>query len=516
MTIDLHLGDCLDVLSRGGPLFDAIITDPPGGGKFMSLAFDTDRGGRDKWIAWLAERLAAGRARTKDGGYLLCWAFARTSGWTHRAIEDAGWSHLGPVMHMHGEGYPKAGKKALKPMHETWFLARNGRPVDLNIDACRVRRNWAERGEAWMRSGNGREGYAKADRVGAGLPASQGMNLNLEGSFPPDLLLSHCEGCECVGVKRVPSAHGPRTTYVDNMIYGSSGGKPRTTMAFGSPDGTETVEAWECVAGCDCGWSTNHPAGGAPPICERCGLDCWWACAVALVDEQSGERKSGARAPGVNRGLGYGGAGGVPGPAIQASMGGASRYYPCFHPRAHYFSKPSGSERDAGCEHLLWRKDDSAPIGWRRVTRAEWEQLPTHAEAQRQKPKGKVWRSSGNAHATVKGIDHWRWMLRLVTKPGELVGDLFAGACTAGIAAALEGRDAWLCDSAEEAIEIGHNRLLHWAPTQVDLLAPRDTAIRLHGWEPPAYDYWVPPEDPGPERPQRVKVADDRQRRLFG
>jgi site-specific DNA-methyltransferase (adenine-specific) len=236
-----------------------------------------------------------------------------------------------------------------------------------------------------------------------------------------------------------------------------------------------------------------------------------------MVDQQSGERKSGARAPGVNRGLGYGGAPGKPGPAIEASAGGAARFYPQFHPRAHYFSKPSGSERDAGCEHLLWCRDDDAPIGWRRVTRAEWQRLPTHEQAQQQKPKGKVWRSSGNVHATVKAIDMIRWFIRLVTQPGETIGDLFGGSCTTGIAAALEGRNAWLCDFAEEAVEIGYNRLRHWSPAQVDLLTPRDTAIRLHGWEPPAYDYWIPPEEPSErEHRPRVRPADPRQVDMFG
>ena len=200
-----------------------------------------------------------------------------------------------------------------------------------------------------------------------------------------------------------------------------------------------------------------------------------------------------------------------------ADSGGASRYYPQFHPRAHYFRKP-GSERDAGCEHLLWRKDDDAPIGWRKVTRAEWERLPTYKQAQQQKPKGKVWRSSGNPHATIKGIDHMRWKCRLLTQPGETIGDLFGGAKTVAIAAALEGRNAWSCDIAEEAIEIGYNRLRHWYPGQGDLFAgPADGGVRLHGWRPPAYDYWIPLDEPRErERPARVRLADPRQVDMFG
>lgn len=249
----------------------------------------------------------------------------------------------------------------------------------------------------------------------------------------------------------------------------------------------------------------------------------WWACAVALVDQQSGERR-GFQGGRLRRGATTGNAMGYGGHAPQEVIlpghdggGGASRFYPNFHPRAHYFSKP-GSERDAGCEHLLWRKDDQAPIGWRKVTRAEWGRLPTYEQAQQQKPKGKVWRSSGNPHATIKGIDHMRWLCRLLTQPGETIGDLFGGAKTVAIAAALEGRNAWSCDIAEEAIEIGYNRLLHWYPSQGDLFSERaDGGIRLYGWTPPAYDYWIPPEEPRErERPSRVKLADPRQVDMFG
>ena len=118
----------------------------------------------------------------------------------------------------------------------------------------------------------------------------------------------------------------------------------------------------------------------------------------------------------------------------------------------------------------------------------------------------------------MKGIEQLRWKCRLLTQPGETIGDMFSGSGTTGIAAALEGRNAFLCDMAAEAVEIGYNRLKHWYPSQSVLWeSARDEGIRLHGWQPPAYDYWVPPEEPRPERErvQRVK-ADPRQVGLFG
>ena len=47
----------------------------------------------------------------------------------------------------------------------------------------------------------------------------------------------------------------------------------------------------------------------------------------------------------------------------------------------------------------------------------------------------------GSAHATVKPVDVMRWLCRLVTPPGGLVLDPFAGSGTTGIAAMAEGFD---------------------------------------------------------------------------
>ena len=46
-------GDCLDVFKDVHGLW-SIIADPPGGGSFMGLAFDSAKGGRDGWIAAMA------------------------------------------------------------------------------------------------------------------------------------------------------------------------------------------------------------------------------------------------------------------------------------------------------------------------------------------------------------------------------------------------------------------------------------------------------------------------------
>ncbi len=118
---------------------DAVVTDPPAGIAFMGRAFDSARGGRTAWVAWLAERLFECLRVAKPGARMLCWALPRTSHWTGCAVEDAGWTIEDKCYHVFGAGFPKA-KSKLKPAVEEWVLARKpGGPVpELNIEACRV------------------------------------------------------------------------------------------------------------------------------------------------------------------------------------------------------------------------------------------------------------------------------------------------------------------------------------------------------------------------------------------
>ena len=58
MSWDLRLGSCLDPLTGLASLtdssVDALVTDPPAGIGFMGKEWDSDKGGRDQWIAWLS------------------------------------------------------------------------------------------------------------------------------------------------------------------------------------------------------------------------------------------------------------------------------------------------------------------------------------------------------------------------------------------------------------------------------------------------------------------------------
>lgn len=140
---------------------DAIVCDPPAGIDFMGKGWDSDKGGRDAWVAWLAKTLAPAFAALKPGGHALVWAIPRTSHWTAMALEAAGFEIRDRVAHLFGTGFPKsltsasaeipAGSgTALKPACEDWWLARkplagsvagnfaaHGTGV-LQIEACRI------------------------------------------------------------------------------------------------------------------------------------------------------------------------------------------------------------------------------------------------------------------------------------------------------------------------------------------------------------------------------------------
>jgi hypothetical protein len=51
-------GDCLQVLATlPDSCVDALVTDPPAAISFMNTGWDSDRGGRDAWVAWMTDVL---------------------------------------------------------------------------------------------------------------------------------------------------------------------------------------------------------------------------------------------------------------------------------------------------------------------------------------------------------------------------------------------------------------------------------------------------------------------------
>lgn len=148
--------------------------------------------------------------------------------------------------------------------------------------------------------------------------------------------------------------------------------------------------------------------------------------AVDELDAQAGER--GAKAPVRGTELSaaadtvYNARARVPG-AFHADSGGPSRWW--------YVAKPSRSEKEAGCEHIPLRSAGEVTGG-----RAEGSAGLGNARAGAGRTSG-----ARNYHPTVKSIALMRRLVKMVTPPGGIVLDPFAGSGTTGIAAVQEGFD---------------------------------------------------------------------------
>lgn len=304
----LEHGDSTEVLrSLPTASVDALITDPPAGISFMGKAWDGAKGGRDKWIAWLAGILTECRRVMKPGAYGWVWALPRTAHWTATACEDAGFAVRDVLVHTFGTGFPKS-RSLLKPASEHWILIKApGELRELRIDENRI---------AGVKPVMVRTDTTVAANATSG--TSMGATCTAtEGRWPANFALSHDDACTLSGTRKVKTGVAVmvnRDGGIHNQVYGDFKRLPSADVTYGDADGNEVVETWQCVEGCP----------------------------VAMLEAQSGVLKSSFKAGqteanGLNKVYGsrMGGKAGS-----TASEGTASRFF--------YTAKPSTRERSAG------------------------------------------------------------------------------------------------------------------------------------------------------------------------
>jgi len=305
----LEHGDSAEVL-RGLPAASvgALITDPPAGISFMGKSWDGAKGGRDKWIAWLASILSECRRVMKPGAYGWVWALPRTSHWTATACEDAGFAVRDVLVHTFGTGFPKS-RSLLKPASEHWILIKApGDLRELRIEENRI----GTEARSNPPKGKPSEGWGHQNK---------GEPRECTGRWPANFALSHDDACTSSGTRKVKTSDPRRA---DGTVHGGLGqgtgrydGNTRPEgiegHGYGDADGTETAEAWRCVEGCP----------------------------VRVLDEQSGERRSAGNYPTTySNSSGYGGSVGKVQGVLYSDAGTASRFF--------YTAKPSTRERSAG------------------------------------------------------------------------------------------------------------------------------------------------------------------------
>ena len=475
--VTLYHGDALAVLRElpDGSV-DAVVTDPPAGISFMGRAWDHHRGGREQWSGWLAEVMAECLRVAKPGAHAVVWALPRTSHRTACGLEDAGWEIRDRITHLFASGFPKslAVDKAIDKIRDWTLVERLAGEIRRARAASRL--SLAEIGQAMQAATDGQYGkwYHRGghmffetgrslpsrpewDRLRCVLPIADEFTgvydeaerevlgevvTNRDGGSWADGVRS---GMFQVGERKIittapatddarrwsgwgtalkPAAEDwwlcrkpfPGSVASNVLAYGTGAlnvdaarvgtdtarGDRYNGRPPGGDGGSEVLHGlahavpWTVPPG---RWPTNLVLSHAatPDGEDLCVDGCVQGCPVAELDRQSGVSRDGVAVQ-RNRPGGtyqapsaYGVFGNGPRPDLgYGGEGGASRFFPVFR----FQAKAPTSER----------------------------------------PK-----VDGKGHETVKPLDLMRWLVRLVTPPGGLVLDPFAGSGTTGEACIIEG-----------------------------------------------------------------------------
>lgn len=305
------------------------------------------------------------------------------------------------------------------------------------------------------------------------------------------------------------------------------------------PDGLETVDAWECAPECparklgeqsgesksvrsmrgdlvdnrgnnygraqgkriaDSNYMRGHNDKGTAArffFQADWEYECAEGCPVARLDEQAGKRKSGGHPHRPNKtkdsdeyqNTCYGRSKAHLSRAI-ADSGGASRFFyqsDWSHEvtermvgadPVHYCPKAAKRERNQNLDDFYWRKDKTAPIGFVRIDKDEWEALGEEEERIHEETGKRVsLRARGNIHPTCKPVSLNKWLATLLLPPSEYAPRRilipFFGSGSEGIGAGLAGWEEIVgIDFEQDYCDIAESRLRYWLnrSTQLGLL----------------------------------------------
>lgn len=389
---------------------DHIITDPPYLIDFMNKGWDSEdnvAGSVDYW----KEALRV----CKAGSYALVFGHSRTHHRVMVAMEDAGWEIRDCLMWIYGSGFPKShniGKKhsewegwgsALKPAYEPIIMARKpfkGSLVDnvLKNGLGGININACRVGTEVMPAIT-----TKTETTEIGWEKKGYTTPEAVGRFPANIILSHNPDCRLVG----------ETT---ETIVGGNKGKSGFVNGYESGDFTKkesSIELWNCEDGCPVNLINQQaPAVG----------NAYKATRKKKTTGGSGNSwTNGGKEEGEDNG-------------VYDGLGGASRFFYC--------AKVSAKERNFGCEEL----ETKQTTGGGGLTNVGDK-------------FGSIKAAAKNHHPTIKPIKLMEWLVKLISKEGQIILDPFTGSGSTGIAVELLGRtfigvemDADYCDIAERRI----------------------------------------------------------------
>lgn len=512
-------GDALEALqSYESNVFDAIICDPPAGIGFMltkDRTWDSNKGGRNQWIAWLASIMREALRTLKPGGHCLVWALPRTSHWTATALEDAGFEIRDVVHHMYSAdtalrdflaSLSSEQREAFERLVESqgssvlYHLFGSGFPKSLDVSKKIDAYFGVEREIVGIRKDiKGGPGTAigslqKAMREHGARKYAEGLshdnNVAQHGGVPITAPATEAaKAWSGFGSNLKPAAEhwilcrkplsersiaenvlrwGTGTLNIDASRIGTAADMNprdfddtrRTSPKFSNVYSNEKPQDLLARTG-------EVPNGRFPAnlvlshslMCTE--EQCDDGCPVLTLDRQSGTRKPGYRHnPSTNRTTWFGAKDGshICGERGYDDQGTASRYFAQFRPDDdtppfYYAAKASRRERNEGCEAL------PAKQGFEKNTSAMIVRVdPDTGETTYSEYKPS---SHRNHHPTVKPLSLIKYLVTLITPPNGIILDMFAGSGTTGVAAVQCRFGYVLIEQAQEYVEIARARVSH-------------------------------------------------------
>ena len=409
-------GDCREILATMPDCsVDSIVTDPPYGLSFMGKHWDYDVPGVDIWRECLRV--------LKPGGHLLSFAGTRTQHRMACAIEDAGFEIRDMIAWVYGSGFPKS----LDVSKAIESNITNGKSNSRSLRATEQ----AGDGEPYTLRGknNGIMGETRDFDRKRFTPATpeaeqwQGWGTALKPALEP------------ITVARKPLIG----TVAENVLAHGTG----AINVDGCRIGTD-----EALGRLNNSTSTFNHKNTTPWVDNSRGLGRWPANLIHdgsdEVKELFPETKSGSINGTYNNTIMAQSNGDRNGKPIHLEFNGdsgsAARFFYC--------AKASKKDRDEGLEGF-----EEKPAAAMAGNMVDGQRLSGDGS-----PIATPKRS--NIHPTVKPTDLMRYLVRLVTPPGGIVLDPFAGSGSTGVACAEEGfgfigieREAEYCEIARARIE---------------------------------------------------------------
>lgn len=403
--INLINDDCLNALKHlDADSVDSLVTDPPAGISFMGKEWDSDKGGRDGWIAWMTEVMRECHRVLKPGAHGLVWAIPRTSHWTATALENAGFEVRDVMTHLFGSGFPKSldiskaidksagaereviGSKDVGPDHRGSNYSNKalGKRMIANITIPTT-----DAAKQW-------QGWGTALK-----PASEHWILvrkPLSEKTVASNVLMHGTGGINIDASRIASDVMPKSCTNQNIKSGAY-----------SSDNSERDRDSVYIPSSQGRFPANLVLSHSPHCQDyQCDIEC----AILQLDAQSGISKSSDKQRNNKASVNQAMSGANLGHTSYGhnDSGGASRFFYC--------AKISTSERNAGLDDMPDRQ-----------TQSDW---PQGGISEGNENRGATVK---NHHPTVKPKKLMSYFCKMITPPEGIVLDPFMGSGSTGIAA---------------------------------------------------------------------------------